>query len=171
VEAAGVHQQAATVSVIQPGEESDDFEMPRYKRRKRDPLPYGIWTLIDGTEVLYDREYQPRWRRKGKGEPAVAMKPYWIDDIAKKEWLYDPTPGPLNSAEMKRLLEIEKEFVAGKEIVPLVRPVPVVRRALCRRDADGVRQSHRRMLREYHNPCAVGGRFEVINGGKSGKDE
>ena len=35
--------------------------------------PYGIWICPDGAQVLFDRNYVPRWSRAGDGSPAVPV--------------------------------------------------------------------------------------------------
>jgi hypothetical protein len=151
--------------------------MPRYKKRKRidgEALPYGIWRLDDGvTEIMHDRAYRPMWsRRRGdpEPEPAVKMEDQWVYGIAKKEYLYDPTLGPLTRAEIKRLLEIEQEFIAGVEIMHIVRPVPVRyvrRRPAAGPDADRQHGHQHGAIRWEQHGCR---RIGVIEGGKKGED-
>jgi len=42
-----------------------DWTRPRYPAgpAPAGTLPYGCWTLRDGSEVLFDRTYAPMWRR------------------------------------------------------------------------------------------------------------
>jgi hypothetical protein len=65
-------------------------------------LPYGIWTLADGTEVMFDRYYAAMWKRESKGSLKVTKAdmniwyPYVRIDyfanaaegkVALKEWM------------------------------------------------------------------------------------
>jgi hypothetical protein len=50
-------------------------------------LPYGVWTLHDGGQVLFNRDYEPLWcRRDGRVWPADRAA--WIRGIARQMWLY-----------------------------------------------------------------------------------
>ncbi len=48
-------------------------------------LPYGVWTVQDGSEILFSRDYLPLWRLvSGRVE---RLPPWlWISDIAKQRW-------------------------------------------------------------------------------------
>ncbi len=51
-------------------------------------LIYGQWTNADGTVVLFDRRYRPRWRRTPDGTVEPADPTQWIDGIIHKSWFY-----------------------------------------------------------------------------------
>ena len=51
-------------------------------------LIYGRWTTADGTEVMFDRRYRPRWRRKPDGVVEPADPSQWIDGIVEESWSY-----------------------------------------------------------------------------------
>lgn len=36
-------------------------------------IPYGFWICPNGTQVLFDRNYVPRWARPGDGSPAIPV--------------------------------------------------------------------------------------------------
>lgn len=47
-------------------------------------LPYGLWLLTSGSEVVFSRDYLPMWRISKDGTERLA--PWlWIKDIAKEE--------------------------------------------------------------------------------------
>jgi hypothetical protein len=50
-------------------------------------LPYGQWSLRDGTEVLFSRQYEPLWKRNGdcitRADPME-----WVGGIERQEWFY-----------------------------------------------------------------------------------
>jgi hypothetical protein len=81
-------------------------------KTKFNPLPYGVWTTKDGTEILFSRSYHPLYRRK-PGEPATPDKPRWVHDIARCNYFYDD--GSYKSVS-KQLRRIERDFVEGKPI-------------------------------------------------------
>ena len=47
-------------------------------------LIYGRWTTADGTEVMFDRRYRPRWRRKPDGVVEPADPSQWIDEMVEE---------------------------------------------------------------------------------------
>lgn len=49
-------------------------------------LPYGYWTLADGSEVIFSRDYFPMWRVSAAG--VERLSPWlWINGIAEQTWL------------------------------------------------------------------------------------
>lgn len=44
--------------------------------------------LIDGTVVLFDRKYRPRWCRYPDGTITTADPSEWIDNIVQELWFY-----------------------------------------------------------------------------------
>jgi hypothetical protein len=70
-------------------------------------LPYGKWTCADGTEVLFNRGYNPIWERR-PGEAAKAVKPHWVKGIVKDEHFYTDDVSPRRNeatyAECERIL-------------------------------------------------------------------
>jgi hypothetical protein len=59
----------------------------------RRSLPYGKWTTANGTEVLFNREYQPFVKRKD-GTVTYIDRNTWIKDIVKTEMYYDDSNAP-----------------------------------------------------------------------------
>lgn len=48
-------------------------------------LPYGYWTLRDGSEVVFGREYQPLWHVRT--DHVRRAEPWeWIENIASQQW-------------------------------------------------------------------------------------
>ena len=66
-------------------------------------LPYGKWTCADGREVLFNREYQPIWQRRGN-EVSAADPNEWVEWV-EQAWFYDdaksPFPWGLRGSNMK----------------------------------------------------------------------
>jgi hypothetical protein len=54
----------------------------------RSRLLYGQWVTIDGTVVLFDRKYRPRWCRYPDGTITTADPSEWIDNIVQELWFY-----------------------------------------------------------------------------------
>ena len=55
-------------------------------------LPYGFWTIADGSEVLFNRRYKPLYERAGD-HVTPADPDRWFDDIAAQHWFWrDTTP-------------------------------------------------------------------------------
>jgi hypothetical protein len=72
----------------------------------RAKLLYGQWTTADGTVVLFDRKYRPRWRRKPDGIVEPADPAQWIEGIVGETWLYtDRTPLPDRRAIARKVLQ------------------------------------------------------------------
>jgi hypothetical protein len=54
----------------------------------RSRLLYGQWVTADGTVVLFDRKYRPRWCRNSDGTIRRADPSKWIDNIVHESWFY-----------------------------------------------------------------------------------
>lgn len=60
-------------------------------------LPYGKWTCADGTEVLFNRDYRPIWRRHPNGMVVPADPDEWVNFV-KQEYIF----GELNTPNEDR---------------------------------------------------------------------
>jgi hypothetical protein len=59
--------------------------------------PYGMWTLADGREVLFNRFYAPIAERLHPGAPAVEADPYsWVHWQRQEHYFHD---GSFRSSE------------------------------------------------------------------------
>jgi hypothetical protein len=80
-------------------------------------LPYGLWTCADGSEVLFNRRYQPIWQRAQGHQPAVPVEPSWIT-FQQQAWFYNDgdvfhdRAGRLRT----RLRAILRDFCAGVDV-------------------------------------------------------
>lgn len=55
-------------------------------------LPYGVWTLDDGSEVVFARDYLPLWRITAEG--VERLDPWlWIRGIKSDRWFAANTEG------------------------------------------------------------------------------
>jgi hypothetical protein len=52
-------------------------------------VPYALWTLLDGTQILTNRKYQPLMRRR-PGQPAEPAEQRWYTDIRTEQWIDNP---------------------------------------------------------------------------------
>jgi hypothetical protein len=52
-------------------------------------LPYGKWICEDGTEVLFNRDYAPIWRKTPKGDITKIDADTWVEHIDRSEGYYD----------------------------------------------------------------------------------
>lgn len=68
------------------------------RESRRNNLPYGTWTLEDGSEVLFNRRYAPMHRRSPEGQISSWPKPFKNDHDPKSStwvrwtgqtWLYN----------------------------------------------------------------------------------
>jgi hypothetical protein len=69
-------------------------------------LPYGMWTLEDGTEVLYTRDYKPIWWRSIDGKVST-REPEWVQGIVpnKSTSFFNDSNPPWKNAKSRELCE------------------------------------------------------------------
>ena len=60
-------------------------------------LPYGKWTLQDGTEILFNKDYCPLWLRKPGGKAESVNHRGWVDNEREIEFYFDESNQPWNS--------------------------------------------------------------------------
>ena len=63
------------------------FPPPR-GRMGRWLLPYGMWTVRGGREVLHDRRYNPILQRFNGGPAMPADRTEWVENIIAQRWFY-----------------------------------------------------------------------------------
>lgn len=60
--------------------------MTRRERRER-VMPHGIWTLLDGRQVLFNEHFEPIWQRvPGKRPQPVPPRP--SGKVVRTDFLY-----------------------------------------------------------------------------------
>lgn len=106
-------------------------------------IPYGKWTCLDGSEVLYNRDYRPLWKKglDGKIEPMDPAS-YVEHDRSKDEAYFNtnntPVWGDINS--MREVgLSILRAWGVEKKHPKILDLLPV---AIKNRSADILRQKH-----------------------------
>ena len=62
---------------------------PRAQVTRHPDLPYGVWTCLDGREVLFDRRYRPLWERQKGSPPRRADATEWVAHIVGQQFFYD----------------------------------------------------------------------------------
>lgn len=100
----------------------------------RRTLPYGIWTCVDGRQVVFNREYQPILQRVN-GVNSYADPGEWVKDICITEYLFNDACSPIDylknkHASFKLSAKDKKECKAAllvcfsvlKEFTPEERP-------------------------------------------------
>jgi hypothetical protein len=75
----------------------------------KDVLPYGMYITADGTEVLFDRHYEPMYARDAKGDN-VQRASGFVENVVKQVWFYDDKHSLMNSSEAR--LRSEKALVS-----------------------------------------------------------
>lgn len=84
-------------------------------RWMRANLPYGLWNCADGTQVLFNRNYQPIWA-KPPGAPARRVEPSsWVPWVQERFLFKDDTAPWLgrNHDTLAKLCEVLNAFVQG----------------------------------------------------------
>ena len=65
------------------------------KHSARISIPYGRWTCDDGSEVIFNRHYQPMFKR-ANDENEFMLPDTWISNIAKIEYFYGDHNSPVS---------------------------------------------------------------------------
>lgn len=62
----------------------------------KNELPYGLWFIEDGTMFIFNRNYQPMYKRNLDGTISKPPRTAWIEDIKSTMHFYeDGTPEKL----------------------------------------------------------------------------
>ncbi len=85
--------------------------------RMRLELPYGVWTCAGGTEVLYNRDYRPIWRRTPHGR----VEPFHRSELIpwkNQKWFYnDNNPPWEDRGTLRRCKKALDDFKNGRPLV------------------------------------------------------
>ena len=90
-------------------------------------LPYGVWTLADGREVLFDRSYTPTWqRRPGELATVVLDRDWWVP-WTRQRYFFDDLTAPWRPgrdmgkhAARQRCQRAFDAFLAGRPVDPFL---------------------------------------------------
>lgn len=83
------------------------------KEYYRTTYPYGKWTTKDGTEVLFNRKYQPIWMKHPDGKVSSAPRDWWVPNIVKQEWYYNNGNRPYGDRRLKVVRDSLKRCLAA----------------------------------------------------------
>jgi hypothetical protein len=84
------------LSVLSSNGKADGRELAAFtiKHTARRILPYGMWTCKDGSEVIFNRNYQPIIHRVN-GEDSYIDSNKWIHDIVETKMFYNDANAPM----------------------------------------------------------------------------
>lgn len=86
------------------------------RRQQHFVLPYGMWTCADGSQVLFNRYYQPIFARKNEKSPAFKMAPNIGIPWVKQEWFFgDGNPPWKNKSSLKLCEDMLYEWGANNQ--------------------------------------------------------
>jgi hypothetical protein len=71
-------------------------------RPMRIVMPYGKWTCADGTEVLFNRDYRPIWKKHSNGMVVAADPDEWVI-FTKQEFLFGDHNAPHEDRDSDRI--------------------------------------------------------------------
>jgi len=71
-------------------------------RPMRIVMPYGKWTCADGTEVLFNRDYRPIWKRRPNGVVVAADPDEWVK-FAKQQYFFGDHSTPDEDPDSYRI--------------------------------------------------------------------
>lgn len=71
-------------------------------RPMRIVLPYGKWTCVDGTEVLFNRDYRPIWKKQSNGTVVAANPNEWVT-FKDQEFLFGDHNPPREDRNSHRI--------------------------------------------------------------------
>lgn len=84
---------------------------------KRLTLPYGFYKLSDGSQVMFNRNYQPLKKRSAEGILEGIKPNVWVNEIVGNKYLYnDSNPPSLSIETLHRCLDALAEW----EIEPYI---------------------------------------------------
>jgi hypothetical protein len=73
-------------------------------------LPYGQWTYADGTEILFNRYYQPIFKRNSAGVVSKCDPDCWIDYDEEAWFFTDPNSPWFNKETFKKCVAFLTEW-------------------------------------------------------------
>jgi hypothetical protein len=96
----------------------------RNSNRRADPrrFAYGAYFCSDGSTVLFDRRYQPMFRRDSTGRVSADDPARWVHGIVGRCWFYDDSCPPRRDPETRHRIDILlrrwEAAAAGEQIGP-----------------------------------------------------
>lgn len=90
-----------------------------YRDRLRANLPYGLWRLENGREILFNRAYQPIWERAPEAPPKPADRNEWVQgaSCAQVIFFYDDACVPYRDSNTRKSCEeVLRQFQNGEQV-------------------------------------------------------
>jgi hypothetical protein len=94
--------------------------LARQREYERCSLPYGLWTCADGTEVLFNRHYEPLWER-ANGVVTDISGGAWVPHQTEKFFYTDSDRRSLR-AMRRKLTDVLTAFKSGQDVRRWVLP-------------------------------------------------
>jgi hypothetical protein len=91
------------------------FDLSSADRQRRE-LPYGVWALADGGQVLFNRNYCPIWQRSPDAGATAVQHWRWIDWVQQNYFFDDGNAPSHDGATKKTCARILADFIAGKPV-------------------------------------------------------
>ena len=76
------------------------------KPKDRDDIPYGCWIGDDGTAYLFNRKYEPIWRKEPGKKAVPADRTAWVPHVSEFYFWDDFTDighRPILAGQMRRI--------------------------------------------------------------------
>jgi len=73
-------------------------------------LPYGLWTCLDGSKILFNRKYNPIWKMSPTGSVTAVEPDRWID-FNNQEWYFKDRNLPWrNKKTFKKCVDVLRDW-------------------------------------------------------------
>jgi hypothetical protein len=106
-------------------------------------MPYGKWTCADGTEVLFNRDYRPIWKKHPNGKVVVAAPDEWVK-FAKQEFLFGDHNAPDEDRDSYRICTNQLRDWGVQNNVPVM--LDLFRQAVAEGDLSRLERLDRRSM-------------------------
>jgi hypothetical protein len=89
-------------------------------------LPYGWWTLGDGSEVLFSRDYKPLWKASPDGAVTRMRPSLWIEGIRDQRWFAKEAGDPWHSGASRAMAEARLDALGITTLPRLADALPLL---------------------------------------------
>lgn len=104
-------------------------------------LPYGWWTLTDGSEILFSRDYKPLWKIYPSGTVERTPSSLWVTGIQDQRWFTKETGTPWYRGEAKMAAENRLRVRGISKLPKLVDAMPL----LMENDEENIRTAAKKL--------------------------
>ena len=141
---------AADFEVVTPRAPLPDFVPLRFW------LPYGYWTLSDGSEVIFSRDYLPLWRVSERS--FERLPPWlWIDEKVEHTWFKDEGVGNWSAPHVVAAARERLDRFKITKLPRLVDALPYVFEF----GLGGAAVAARKMLEDHRDEAVPDGPFRI----------